>query len=190
MTNDSGSSSNPHRVKLYGQPNSASVPDVPSTIRPAVPADTPALIALAIATGLFPPHEVDPVREVLDNCPAGHRVDVWADDPSSLPVGVVYFGPDTIADRKWDLWMIAVAPDRQGQGIGSKLLRFTEAHVRAGGGGLLYIETSSLPKYDTTRVFYGKHGYAEVDRIPDFYADGDSKVIYAKPIAQGIGGEE
>ena len=135
---------------------------------------------------MFLPHEVDPVREVLDNCPADHRVEVWVNDPTGMPIGVVYFGPDTMTDRKWDLWMIAVAPDRQGQGIGGELLRFTEAHVRTGGGRLLLIETSSLTKYDATRVFYGKHGYAEVACIPDFYADGDSKVIYAKRIAQEV----
>ena len=89
-----------------------------------------------------------------------------------------------MSNRTWDLWMIAVAPERQGQGIGGELLRFVEAHARAGGGQLLIIETSSLPKYDGTRAFYRKYGYKEVGRIPDFYADGDSKAIYMKRIAE------
>lgn len=160
-----------------------------SMLRPATRSDTPALIALAISTGMFLPHEVEPLREVLDNFHAGHlgvdcRIEVWADDPSGPPVGMVYFSLNTMSDRTWDLWMIAVAPERQGQGIGSELVRFTEAHIRANGGRLLLIDTSSLPKYDTTRAFYSKHGYGEVARIPDFYTDGDSKVIYAKRIAQ------
>jgi ribosomal protein S18 acetylase RimI-like enzyme len=187
MTNDSGSLSNPHRVKLYGQPNSASVPDVPSMLRPAAPSDTPALVALAIATGMFLPHEVEPLQEVFDDFHAGrlgsdHQLEVWSDDPSSPPIGVVYFSPNAMSNRTWDLWMIAVAPERQGQGIGGELIRFAEAHIRAGGGQLLIIDTSSMPKYDATRAFYAKNGYAEVGRIPDFYADGDSKVIYAKRI--------
>lgn len=170
-------------------PQNLFVPNVSSTLRPADPSDTPALISLAIAAGLFLPNEVDALWEVLDNCPADHRVEVWTDDPSDLPLGVVYFGPNAMSNRTWDLWMIAVAPERQGQGIGSELLRFTEAHACAGGGQLLLIETSSLPKYDATRAFYSKYGYAEVARIPDFYADGDSKAIYMKRIAQEVRGE-
>lgn len=163
-------------------------------LRPATPADTPALIALAIATELFLPHEVEPLREMLDDLHAGHsgadhRVEVWADDPNGPPVGVVYFGPNEMTDRTWDLLWIAVAPDRQGQGIGGELVRFTEAHIRAGGGRLLVIDTCSLPRFDATHAFYGKHGFAEVARIPDFYADGDSKVIYAKRMAQGVRGK-
>jgi ribosomal protein S18 acetylase RimI-like enzyme len=160
-----------------------SAPEVPVMFRSATPSDTPALLALAIAAGLFPPHEVDFLREILDNCPTDHQVEVWSDDPSGTPVGVVYFGPNPISDRAWDLWMIAVAPERQGQGIGSELLQFTETRVRAGGGKLLIIETSSQSKYDATRAFYRQHGYAEVGCIPDFYADGQSKVIYVKRIA-------
>ena len=48
---------------------------------------------------------------------------------------------------------------------------------------MLLIETSSLPRFAATHAFYGKHGYTKVARIPDFYADGDSKVIFAKRIA-------
>ena len=171
----------------------SSVPEIPSMLRPATPADTPTLIALAIATELFLPHEVEPLREVLEDFHAGnsgadHHLEVWADDPGGPPVGVVYFGPNAMTDRTWDPLWIAVAPDRHGQGIGGKLVRFTEAQVRVGAGRLLLIETSSLPRFDATRAFYGKHGYAEVARIPDFYADGDSKVIYTKRIAQAVRG--
>ena len=157
-------------------------------LRPATPVDTPALIDLAIATELFSPDEAEFLREMLGHFHAGHsgadhRVQVWGDDPTAPPVGVVYFGPNAMGDRTWDLLWISVAPDRQGQGIGGQLIRFTEAHIRAVGGGLLLIDTSSLPRFDATHAFYVNHGYAEVARIPDFYADGDSKVIFAKRIA-------
>lgn len=162
-----------------------------SVLRPAAPSDTPALIALAIDTRLFLPNEVEPLQEMLHDLHAGrsgadHRVVVWADDPTGPPVGVVYFCPTAMTDRSWDLLWIAVAPHRQGQGIGGELVRFTEEQVRASGGRLLLIETSSLPRFDATHAFYGKKGYAEVARIPDFYADGESKVIYAKRIAERV----
>lgn len=140
---------------------------------------------------MFLPDEVEPLREVFDDYHAGRlgtdrRLEVWVNDPSSPPLGVVYFVQNAMSDRTWDLLMIAVAPERQGQGIGGELVRFTETHIRAVGGRLLIIDTSSLSKYDATRAFYRKHGYAEVGHIPDFYKDGDSKVIFAKRIAQKV----
>ncbi len=168
------------------------VPEVSSMLRPAVPADTPALIELAIATELFLLDEVEPLRETLDDLLAGrsgadHQVQVWAEDTTSPPVGVVYFGPNEMNDRTWDLLWIAVAPERQGRGIGGALIRFAEARIREAGGRLLVIDTSSLSRLDATHAFYGKHGYAEVARVPDFYADGDSKVIFSKRMARGVG---
>lgn len=154
-------------------------------LRPAIPDDTPAIIALGVDTAMFLPDEVAPVREMLDGfhaggLPPGHRVEVWSEGLAGRPLGVAYFGPDPNTDRKWDLWMIAVDPTRQGEGIGGELLRSVEAHARDGDGRLLLIETSSLPRFDATHAFYRKHGYVEVARIPDFYRDGDSKVIFAK----------
>ncbi len=164
-------------------------------LRPADPADTPALVALADATGIFRPDEAEALlRGVLEDLHAGrlgdgHLAQVWADDPAGPPAGWVYFAPAALADGVWDLWWIGVAPARQGQGIGGELLRFVEAHVRAAGGRLLLIETSSLPALEPTQRFYVKHGYTECGRVPDFYADGDDKVIYAKRMAGRVGGE-
>lgn len=166
---------------------------VSSGIRHAVPEDTPALISVAVATELFTQDEAEFLRGVLDDLHAGrsgddHKVLVWADGPDGSPVGVVYFGPNGMGDRTWDLLWISVAPDRQGQGIGGELVRFAEARIREVGGRLLVIDTSSLPRFEATHAFYRKHGYDEVARVPDFYADGDSKVIFAKRMAQRVGG--
>lgn len=164
-------------------------------LRPAAPADTSALVSLGISTELFLPDEVGPLREMLDDLHAGRsgedqRVQVWADDPAGPPVGVVYFAPNEMTDRTWDLLWIAVSPDRQGQGIGGELVRFTEAHIRASGGRMLIVDTSSLPRFDATHAFYRKHGYSEVARVPDYYSDGDGKVIFAKRMAPRIRVEE
>jgi ribosomal protein S18 acetylase RimI-like enzyme len=164
-------------------------------LRAADPSDTPALVALANATGIFRPHEAEALLGgMLDDLHAGrlgdgHRAEVWADGPDGPPTGWVYFAPTATADGVWDLWWIGVAPAPQGRGIGGELLRSVEAHVRAAGGRLLLIETSSLPALDPTRRFYARHGYAECGRVPDFYADGDAKVIYAKRVADRADGE-
>lgn len=155
-------------------------------IRPAAPADTPALVALASATGIFNPCEADALLGgVLTELHAGrlgdgHRADVWAEGPDAAPAGWVYFAPTPHADGVWDLWWIGVDPARQGQGVGGDLLRHVEDAARAAGGRVLVIETSAKPAFDQTRQFYAKHGYAACGRVSDFYADGDDKVINAK----------
>lgn len=131
---------------------------------------------------MFAPNAVDGLRDILHGFHAGtsspkHQLHLAVDEDDSRALGVVFFGPDLMTDGKWDLWMIAVVPDQQNRGVGGGLLSFTERRVRDAGGRLLIIETSSQQKYDRTRAFYARHGFAEVARIPDFYADGDAKVI-------------
>lgn len=159
--------------------------------RPAALADTPALVRLAEATGIFRPSEAEGLLGgVLEGLHAGrlgdgHAAWVWADDPVAPPAGWVYFSPVDHADGVWNLWWIGVHPSRQGRGLGGEMLAAVEAHVRAAGGRLLLIETSATPAFDPVRRFYAKRGYAEGGRIPDFYADGDGKVTYYKRVAAG-----
>jgi GNAT superfamily N-acetyltransferase len=153
-------------------------------LRPTIPEDTPALLEMAERTGVFKPHEVEALAGVLDDYHNG------LNEPGELaftwdeggPAGFVYFGPAPMTDRTWELWWIIVSKTRQGKGLGGRLLDFVEQTVHREGGRLLLIETSSLPHYEPTRRFYLKRGYVVTARVPDFYADGDDKVIFAKRI--------
>lgn len=162
--------------------------------RTVSPADTSLLLALAEATGIFLPGEVEGLLgEVLNALHAGqlgdgHTAWVWADGsdgPDGPPAGWVYFSPVDNTNGVWNLWWIGVDPPRQGRGLGGEMLDAVEAHVRASGGRLLLVETSAMPAFDPVRRFYANHGYAEGGRIPDFYADGDGKVTYFKRVAAG-----
>ncbi|MGL4419528.1 MAG: GNAT family N-acetyltransferase, partial [Gemmataceae bacterium] len=77
-------------------------------------------------------------------------------------------------------------PASQGQGIGRKLLEFVEEQCRAVQARHLLIETSSTPIYEPTRQFYLKCGYEQVAQIPDFYCDGDDKVIFARRLTERL----
>ena len=76
--------------------------------------------------------------------------------------------------------MIAVSGSQQRQGLGSEVLRAVEKSIRAVNGRLLLIETSDKSSFERTRLFYQKHGYSEVARIPDYFTDGDGKVSFVK----------
>jgi ribosomal protein S18 acetylase RimI-like enzyme len=42
------------------------------------------------------------------------------------------------------------------------------------------VETSSRPEYEPARQFYESHGYRREAVVADFYAEGDSLVLYSK----------
>lgn len=79
-----------------------------------------------------------------------------------------------------DLYWIAVRQDARGQGLGKKLLLEAEKIIRASGGLKIYVETSSREQYQPTRSFYERRGYQQAAFLEDFYAPGDSKIIYLK----------
>jgi ribosomal protein S18 acetylase RimI-like enzyme len=80
----------------------------------------------------------------------------------------------------YDLYWIAVHPEHQGEGGGSRLLDEVERRLRDREARLLVVETSSRTDYESTRRFYESREYREFARLSDFYAFGDDRVIYAK----------
>jgi ribosomal protein S18 acetylase RimI-like enzyme len=152
-------------------------------IRPTVPADTPLLLALTEGTGVFKPHEVETLREVLDDYHSfnhAHDHVCVTDERDGQVVGYAYYAPDSMTDRTWYLYWIAVQRTTQARGVGSDLLRYAEADIRQRHGRLFLIETSSQPSYEPTRRFYAKHGYEIGAVLRDFYTDGDDMVIFSK----------
>ena len=89
-----------------------------------------------------------------------------------------------MTEGTFDLYWIAVDPNVQRRGIGHQLLHHCEHSLQSVGGKLIVVETSSLPKYESTRIFYEKQKYRESARISDYYAAGDDLVIYTKPLKE------
>jgi ribosomal protein S18 acetylase RimI-like enzyme len=99
-------------------------------------------------------------------------------------VGYVCYGSTPGTDRTYDLYWIAMHPDFQGSGGGSRLLDEVERRLRQREARLLVVETSSRDDYRPTRRFYEVRGYTAVATIADYYAPGDSRVIYTKRLTQ------
>jgi ribosomal protein S18 acetylase RimI-like enzyme len=152
-------------------------------IRPTTPADTPVLLQLTQGTGVFKPHEVEALDEVLSDYHAGnhqHGHIAVVDERHGQLVGYAYYAPAAMTDRTWYLYWIAVSRTTQAKGIGGELLRYAEADIRKRGGRVLFIETSSLPQYELTRKFYLKHHYEQAAVLRDYYSDGDDMVVFRK----------
>ncbi|MEJ6485580.1 GNAT family N-acetyltransferase [Nostoc punctiforme UO1] len=159
-------------------------------IRPTMPDDTTALIALADATGLFQPNQLEELGEMLSDyfsgssdrgsLPDGKGERFWITDDDNGAVGVAYCEMERMTDQTWNLQLIAIRPDRQGQGRGATLLHYIEQTLMTRGGRVLLVETSGTPDFERTRAFYRKCGYEEEARIRDFYQAGADKIVYRK----------
>ena len=159
-------------------------------IRPTLPADTPALIALAQETDVFKPHEIQALQEVLDDFHStyhahGHK-SVTHETKGQI-TAFAYYAPAAMTDRTWYLYWIAVTRRTQARGIGSTLLKHVEQDIQSLRGRILLIETSSLPHYDLTRKFYVKHHYELAAQIAEYYADGDNLVVFRKRLTANDG---
>jgi len=154
--------------------------------RPTTPADVPILVPLAAGTGVFNDLEVNTLEGVFRDYfkdaydEEGHRC-FTAEGPAGLG-GFVYLAPDEMAVGAWELWWIVVAKPQQGKGLGGELLRFAEQFVRADGGRVITLDTSGTPAYAPTHRFYEKYGYKLVGTLPEYYRDGDDKVIFWKRV--------
>ncbi len=93
-------------------------------------------------------------------------------------VGYACYGLTPLTDGTFDLYGIVVAPARQRDGVGKRLLQGVCADTRARDGRNLIIETAGKPEYAAQRAFYERSGCELLARYPDFYAEGDDKLVY------------
>jgi D-alanine-D-alanine ligase-like ATP-grasp enzyme/GNAT superfamily N-acetyltransferase len=134
-------------------------------------------------TGLFRAGEIDVAVELvqarLEKGPASGYEFVFAEQKGQV-VGYICFGRNSITVSSFDVYWIAVEPNKQGQGLGQLLLEAAERQIAAVGGTRIYIETSHRADYQATRGFYDRCGYHLASVLDDFYAPGDSKATYVK----------
>jgi len=77
-------------------------------IRSTTPNDTIALIAIAEASGLFQPNQLDEIGEMLtdyfgSNSSNSDYFWITDDDEDDGPVGVAYCAPEPMTDGTWNL---------------------------------------------------------------------------------------
>ncbi len=164
-------------------PQAASDPAAPVLRTALTLADVGAIRSLVERTAFFTDEEVAIAAELAEmrlmNGEASGYHFILADIDKAL-AGYTCYGPIGGAERAFDLYWIAVDPLHQGAGLGKFLLAETETALRALGATRTYADTSSTPRYAPTRRFYEKAGFREVANIPDFYREGDGKIIYEK----------
>ncbi len=157
------------------------------SFREAVRRDDAAEIRMLVAaTGKFTPEEVDISEELVVERVARGRLSgyefIVAEENGAI-AGYACFGRVPGSEIAFDLYWIAVHPDCQGRGLGAQVMERAETAMRRLGAQLVYADTSSSDAYAPTRAFYERAGYDKAAELPDFYRQGDGKVIYQKRIA-------
>ena len=154
-------------------------------IRPMVAGDKPALMRILRNTPEFKPFEVAVAEEVIDaylTDPQGTGYFTLVAEDDGKIAGYICYGETPCTVGTWDIYWIAVDPQKRGRGTGQYLSETAEAAIKRASGRLAVIETSSTPLYENTRSFYLKRGYETVACIPDFYSPGDDKLVLLKKL--------
>jgi ribosomal protein S18 acetylase RimI-like enzyme len=149
------------------------------------PGDREVVREIITASGFFSPEEVAIAVELVEaRLAQGLRSGYyfWFAEGTNGVIGYTCFGPIPGTLVSYDLYWIAVQNQYRGQGIGTLLLRRSEETIAMLNGRRIYIETSSRALYASTHAFYDAQGYRQEALLEDYYAPGDSKLIYVKVI--------
>ena len=152
-------------------------------IRKTVHADTASILSIVEGSGQFDADGLAHVRSTLEQHLAGASDGFWLTADDGEPVGVAYCSPEAVTSGTWNLLMLWTREDRHGKGHGSALVRHLEKELAGCGARLLIVETSGLPAFAAARTFYAKCGFAHEATVKNFFADGEDKLIFTKPMS-------
>ena len=180
---------------MFGRPERSEGPAVATRVRLGAlhRGHRARIIEILEATESFRDDEIDVAMELFDEVfasqsrapfDAGDGVEsyefIGAFAREGELIGYACYGATPGTLGTYDLYWIAVHPEHQGEGGGSRLLDEVERRLRDREARLLVVETSSRTDYESTRRFYERREYREFARLSDFYAFGDDRVIYAR----------
>ena len=152
------------------------------------PEDCDSVRDIVASSGFFNDEEVDTAVELVeerlaDGVRSGYFF-IFAEREGTV-LGYTCYGPIPGAVKSYDLYWIAVRQEYRSLGLGSELLARSEKKIAQRGGRRVYVETSSRALYTPTQAFYQAHGYRQEAVLQDYYAPGDSKLIYVKQVKDG-----
>ena len=150
-------------------------------MRPIEKRDLPTLKEVIESNELFPSELLDGMIEPY--FAAADSTDIWLTlEVDQRPVLVAYCAPERMTLGTYNLYLIAVHKDHQGQGLGARAMAYIEEMLRQLGNRILIVETSGLPDFELTRRFYQKIGYTQEAVIREFYQAGEDKVVFLKKL--------
>jgi len=151
-----------------------------SNIRSINAKDITFLIDIVNTSGLFPGELLKSM--IGNNLEENSNQEHWLTYETDKPIAVAYFAPERMTSGTWNLFLIAVHADHQGEGIGTELMHYIENFLRSTGERILVVETSDLEEFKLTRKFYEGINYVKEAHIREFYDEGEGKVVFWKKL--------
>lgn len=143
-------------------------------VRPAVPADVPALVALENAA--FASDRLD--RRALRHAVRSPTIlALVAADPGGRVLGYCLVQIRRGSGLGW-LTSVAVSGDARGRGVGRSLVEAAEGAARAAGRGRVRLEVRA--DNEAARTLYERAGYRLCGTEPDYYEDGAAALRFEK----------
>lgn len=154
-------------------------------IGPSLADERDEIVRLTAQVGAFDEEEVAAVGEMFDEyvedeAKSGYSFRSYRENGRTL--GYVCYGPTPLTRGTYDLYFICTARDVHQKGIGRALLRHVEDEIRAQGGRLIVISTSSTPPYQPAREFYQRVGCTLEGVLRDYYKPGDDLLLYSRRV--------
>jgi ribosomal protein S18 acetylase RimI-like enzyme len=143
--------------------------------------DLPALKRIIDSVELFPSDLLDEMTNSYFENPDTEEIWLTKTIEESL-IAIVYCAPEKLTNGTYNLYLIAVHQNYQGQGIGNEMITYLENLLKQRSARILLVETSGLPHYELTRKFYDKTHYQRHAVIKDFYQEGEDKIVFWKKL--------
>jgi ribosomal protein S18 acetylase RimI-like enzyme len=151
-------------------------------IRNTISNDSEALMTIVSDSSQFDAGGIAHVKSTLAQHLSGDGGEIWLTADDGEPVGVAYCAQEAVTLGTWNLLMLWIRKDRDRCGHGSALVAHVERELITRSARLLIVETSGLPEFEVARAFYSKCGFEQEARIKNFFAAGEDKLVYTKPI--------
>lgn len=146
-------------------------------------ADVEQVREIATHAGLFEPQEISAAALAVLGTLQGRNDNryMFVEINNRLAAFACYGPIPAVIDRHMLHWLI-VDPIYQGSGLGKAIVAEIERQMRDEGVDRFYAETSGIDSYAPTCRFYERSGFERIATYPDFYHDGDDKVVYCRKV--------
>lgn len=150
-------------------------------IRPVITSDILGIKKVLDSSGLFPSEYLDDMISDYFNNPVSEEI--WFTGViNKQPIALGYCVPEKLTEGTYNLYALAVHADAQKKGVGKDMMKYIEDLLRANSERVLIVETSSDPSQYAACEFYKSLKYIQVAVIPDFWKDGEDKVVFWKKL--------
>jgi len=121
--------------------------------------------------------------EMLANIGTGRGVCLFASDNGVICASVYAQTENPINGRegteKWIINLLAVLPEYEGRGVGTKLIYAIEEHARNKGAIKIFVTTNEPDR--PVQLFYMGRGYNFAGRVEDYqYGEGNTAMFFMK----------